>query len=773
LSVNVLNDYLKFFSARPGIFLKKPDKQIKTNMKKQGLKKRMAMMLILLVGWHMTARPGVIITGILDGTLSGGCPKAIELFITGTENLNYFEIWRSLNGAPFGSGTGAISSLSGVYTNTFVYLVKTDHVNAFIDVFGNEGIFANVLPLGIINGNGNDGFQIRRKVGSVVIDQVWLEDPTDSYVDSYWYRKHGTGPDGGWLPSAWETPGNDALDDLDQDGLQAAVPFGTYAMAWQGLTVDWNDPGNWSLGIIPSFQTNVLISDTAANFPVIANLPENPAVCMNLTVTDTARLTVSSGKALTIFGNLYLEIQSPGDPDRGLILESDSNSTQSGSVILQGYSSGTAIIKRYLDKDNSWHFLSSPVTVQNLQPEFVPDPIDQSFDLYYWDENSPPDAGWINIRDEIGQWNPQFENVFIPGKGYLVSYSAGNAGDMTRKFNGLLNSGNQEIEMGHSQNDWNLLGNPYSCALDWSSGGVDKSVVAAGAMYIWDPSLNDDQGGYRAHNGITGVPEGTTAIIPAMQGFFVQSLDTGNLSVDISVDDPLVHGNQAFYKQENDLSMEHIRLRICKDFRSDETLIYFNPAASNYFDPAFDAVKLFNGKAGCPEIFTLAGTEHPLCINILENHPASVPLGISDSEKDTLVLTAFDYEAISAETGIFLEDHLFNILINLREQPEYRFYHDPLLADNRLTLHFMNAAKQEEPGSIAGLEFWYSGNKVHIVNPNHIEGEISVYSLDGRCVESFKNDGENAVIRLSLPGGMYILRLSASGWASSQKILIY
>ncbi|MFA4864540.1 MAG: hypothetical protein WC605_12335, partial [Bacteroidales bacterium] len=152
-------------------------------MKTKGWKKRMAMLLILLVGWHITARPGVIITGILHGTLTGGSPKAIELFITGTENLNNYEVWRSLNGAPFGSGTGAISSMSGVFTNTFVYLVKPDHVNAFHDVFGNEGIFTNVVPMGIINGNGNDGFQVRLKVGSVVVDQVWQEDATDSYRD--------------------------------------------------------------------------------------------------------------------------------------------------------------------------------------------------------------------------------------------------------------------------------------------------------------------------------------------------------------------------------------------------------------------------------------------------------------------------------------------------------------------------------------------------------------------------------------------------------------
>jgi hypothetical protein len=273
-------------------------------MKKQGMKKRMAVLLILLAGGYYTARSGVIITGLLDGTLDGGCPKVVELYVTGTENLNYYEIWRSLNGAPFGSGTGAKASMSGVFTDTFVYLVKTDHEFAFHDVFGYDGVFANVVLMGIINGNGNDGFQVRQKVGSVVIDQVWLESNTDSYRDSYWYRKHGTGPDGGWNPSAWETPGNDELDDLDQDGLQATVPFGTYSFTWQGLTADWNNPSNWSPGSLPSFQTNVLISQDVANFPVITNLPESPAACWNLTLADTAMLKVEAGKSLTVYGDL-------------------------------------------------------------------------------------------------------------------------------------------------------------------------------------------------------------------------------------------------------------------------------------------------------------------------------------------------------------------------------------------------------------------------------------------------------------------------------------
>jgi hypothetical protein len=741
-------------------------------MKTNRWNKRMASLLILLAGWQMTARPGVIITGLLHGTLTGGSPKAIELFITGTENLYNYEVWRSLNGAPFGSGSGSISSMTGIFTNTFVFLVKSDQVDAFHSVFGDEGIFANVLPMSIISGNGNDGFQVRLKTGSVIIDQVWLEDAAYSYRDSFWYRKHGTGPDSGWLSSAWETPGNDALDGMDEAGLRAAVPFGTYAITWTGLTSMWNDSSNWSSGIPPSFQTNVLITGTAAIFPVIDNQPENPAVCLNLTVADTASLTVNAGKALTVKGNLNLEIQEAGETQYGLFLKSDPDQTPTGSVVLSGNASGTSTVERFIAKNNSWHFLSSPVQEQDFQPEFVPDPLDQSFDLYYWEENASPTAGWINIRDENGQWNPQFGDAFITGKGYLAAYSANYTGEQIKRFSGLINSGNFSFPLGYSVNYWNLLGNPYPCALDWSSDGIIKSAVAAGTMYIWDPDLNNNLGGYRAHNGESGVPSGTMPIIPAMQGFFIQSLQPGNLSVDISNHDPLVHSLQSYYKSTKEPTLKRIRLKISKDQLSDETLIYFDPAATNQFDPRFDAEKLFNGHAECPEIFSVAD-RYTLCINILLEVPASVPLGVSYGQEDSLSLTAFDFDGIPEETGIFLEDNMENMWVDMRKRPEYRYYHDPLQPAGRLTLHFMNVTGHTQQLSKNRMDFWSSQHWIFVLNPGNTKGEICLYSMDGQLIERYEALGEHQIIQPEVPSGLYILRIISPECNFGRKIFIY
>ena len=164
-----------------------------------------------------------IMTGILDGTLTGGFPKAIELYIDGTVDLSDYTLWKSSNGGAFGQ----VATLSGTYTNEFVYL--TNDATQFSNVFGSSGDFANVFVDSDVNGNGDDGFQIRDSGGTIVIDQIWQEDTTYIYLDSFMYRNDQTGPDGGWVSANWFIPGNNVLDGLDAAGIAAAVPFGTFS----------------------------------------------------------------------------------------------------------------------------------------------------------------------------------------------------------------------------------------------------------------------------------------------------------------------------------------------------------------------------------------------------------------------------------------------------------------------------------------------------------------------------------------------------------------
>jgi uncharacterized protein len=183
-----------------------------------------------------TANAQAILTGILDGDLSGGQPKALEIYVNGTVDFTGWTIERSSNGNAFGTSSN-LDSL-GVVTDSFVYLV--DLTAPFVSLFGTSGDFANTFEIGNISHNGDDAYRILNS-GASVVDQVWLEDTNNSYQDSWIYRNDFTGPDGGWVPSNWTFGGNGLLDGLDAAGQAAATPFGTYvipapgAMALAGL----------------------------------------------------------------------------------------------------------------------------------------------------------------------------------------------------------------------------------------------------------------------------------------------------------------------------------------------------------------------------------------------------------------------------------------------------------------------------------------------------------------------------------------------------------
>lgn len=179
----------------------------------------------------------IVITGLMDGTLSGGNPKAIELYVNGTINLGDYSLWKSQNGGAFSK----VFDLSGTFTNRFVYLGGTANSGQvhFESVFGNQGVFSDVIYNSGINGNGDEGFQIVKNSDNSVVDQVWTTDTSDSYKDSYMKRKNNTGPDGAWVIENWTLAGNGALSGKDAANHATAFDSGSYTNSTFS-TVDFN-----------------------------------------------------------------------------------------------------------------------------------------------------------------------------------------------------------------------------------------------------------------------------------------------------------------------------------------------------------------------------------------------------------------------------------------------------------------------------------------------------------------------------------------------------
>ena len=106
------------------------------------------------------AASDLLLTGIVDGPLSGGTPKAIELYaLTDIADLSIYGLGSATNG---GGSPGVEFSLSGsASAGTFLYVAsESTNFNAF---FGFTPDFAS----SVANNNGDDAIELYRN-GTVV-----------------------------------------------------------------------------------------------------------------------------------------------------------------------------------------------------------------------------------------------------------------------------------------------------------------------------------------------------------------------------------------------------------------------------------------------------------------------------------------------------------------------------------------------------------------------------------------------------------------------------
>ncbi|MFH1937394.1 MAG: hypothetical protein ABIK52_07525, partial [Bacteroidota bacterium] len=362
----------------------------------------------------------------------------------------------------------------------------------------------------------------------------------------------------------------------------------------------------------------------------------NPANYHHLILSGTGTKTISTD--MTIGGDLDIESGAVLEVDAGqevtvsgscllagnecLILRSPADSGATASWIAEGTTSGSGTvrveryIKKYLNPDDSrYHMLSSPVTNQAIQPEFVGNPPEADTDFYRWDE---PAGAWINCKDTSGNWNTSFQpgdnRNFIPGTGYLVAYSE----DTLKAFSGTLNTGELLPAITYTEGDYagfNLIGNPYSSALYAEIGSWVKSNVD-NAIWVWD----GEAGNYKSWNGSVGTL--IDGIIPAMQGFFVHANGPDpTLTIPTS---SRVHAMQPFYKTA---PVNTLTVSLFYGSRSDGAVVSLQDSASAGFDPLQDVQKLY-GAPDAPQLFWIDGEAY-LSVNVCPSPTGGLilPLG--------------------------------------------------------------------------------------------------------------------------------------------------
>ncbi|MEL7341712.1 MAG: hypothetical protein AAGM67_14625, partial [Bacteroidota bacterium] len=191
------------------------------------MKKLLLLAVITVIGLG-SSEAQLVITGLIDGPLSGGTPKAIELYATSDiADLSIYGIGSANNG---GGTDGEEFTLpqTSLSAGSFFYVAsESDQFTAF---FG----FPPHASSNAASINGDDAVELFQN-GTVIdvfgdINMDGTGEPWD-HRDGWAYRVSGTGPDGTMFQVANFTySGVDALDN-ETSNATAATPFpiGTYS----------------------------------------------------------------------------------------------------------------------------------------------------------------------------------------------------------------------------------------------------------------------------------------------------------------------------------------------------------------------------------------------------------------------------------------------------------------------------------------------------------------------------------------------------------------
>lgn len=206
----------------------------------------------------------------------------------------------------------------------------------------NAAFFAN--PLNIYTGGNDDGYEGASFLNTINIYSGGIGDGYDKTQFQNPINIFAGGPHDGHDARAFQNSisiyrggSNDGYDQspfTNPINIFAGGPGDGYdlkskilSFIWTGLAgTDWNVAGNWTDGIIPTLNSNVIIPSSVPNFPAInigiLSIGANPNggifLCKNLTVDASAEMTFNVDALLenyndfNIYGNIFMLNKSSG-----------------------------------------------------------------------------------------------------------------------------------------------------------------------------------------------------------------------------------------------------------------------------------------------------------------------------------------------------------------------------------------------------------------------------------------------------------------------------
>lgn len=541
-------------------------------------------------------------------------------------------------------------------------------------------------------------------------------------------------------------------------------------------------------------MSNEWPASSGPNSITIQNSGTNLTIGSSRTISGSGSMTVNAGCAFSISSRTLTT-------NDNLTLKSDVNGTASIGNSAGGFS-GEMTVERHIPANGRrYRFLASPVVggtslewrnngvntsglgIQITGTGTVDASTSNAPSAFYYNESSTTNTGingvgkWVAIDGDASLTNGRGYRVFVRGD-RTISLTTVNSDNnaTTISVKGTHPTTTVTLPVSYTVGDgglgWNLVGNPYPCSIDFTSGaGWTKTNIGTGVA-VYRPSSNSYAYSITngdATNNVLVTTNGGSNIIGSGQAFWVRATATSPVltctqAVKVTSAPPTVLLKTAPKNQ--------LRLKLTQDSSNiDETVIAFGGKFSDDFIETEDVNKLVNATVN---ISSVVGIEKYAAINFTSNNykEKTIPLSVWGNTNGTYQLDLSQVEGFDPTVTLFLKDKFLNTTTAIDQNKSINFsITDDSLSkgDFRFELLFKNANTNvnEFSNSILNTNLSIYPNpatevlNINISNTNFKNSEVVVYNISGTEILKTNMASSNAQLNIeTLSNGVYFVKVT-------------
>ena len=490
-----------------------------------------------------------------------------------------------------------------------------------------------------------------------------------------------------------------------------------------------------------------------------------------LQINNSAGVSIAAGSQINVLTALNLQ-KGNFDATGGSLTFLSTSATQAAIIdnFSPGYTgtiSGAISAQRYYEDPStansySQHFMGSPVNTPDFSQFGASGTSGYIIPTANCDEShiaSGSPYSTVLAFDEThgatctsAQWFAEVGGNAQNGAGYAVTRNGGSGVltlngtpnlDPSYTLSSLTNSGwAPTTTLQHHTVDagWHLVSNPYLATLNinTSNPGFDDQIQ------VWN-TIGPFAGSYT--QGLVG----SDAVVAPFQGFMVH-VSTAGTAADYTINaSDRIRTPQTFYRA-NDNELKIIAENTSNNLL-DQTVVAFNAAATDQFDPHYDA----NKSSGNLNRHTLYSVNNGQWMGINTLHDITqtntVPVGFEPGATATYKFSFNGINTFDPTSYIYLEDKTLNVMHNARSG-DYNFAANSTDAWDRFVLHFTPAATM----SITDASCTARGT-ISITQPGTANWNCTITNSSNQNIASGILN-QNSPVTVNVATGSYTLALT-------------